>query len=72
MIHHADAALTYLMKFMPETVSVRDIKNMTVQQVLDHVKGNVVEEAVTENLETIKKERIALRMAIMKHELKIN
>jgi hypothetical protein len=70
MVHHADAALTYLMKFMPETVSVRDIKSMTVQQVLDHVKGTVTEKQV-EQIETIKKERIALRMAIMKHELKL-
>jgi hypothetical protein len=70
MIHHADAALTYLMKFMPETVSIRDIKSMTVQQVLDHVQGKVTEKEV-EQIETIKKERIALRMAIMKHELKL-
>jgi hypothetical protein len=69
MVHHADAALAYLIKFMPETVSIRDIKSMTVQQVLDHVKGTVTEKQV-EQIETIKKDRIALRMAIMKHELK--
>jgi hypothetical protein len=69
--HHADAALTYLMRFMPETVSVRDIKNMTVQEVLDHVRGTVTEKQV-EQIETIKKDRIAMRLAIIKHELKTN
>jgi hypothetical protein len=59
------------MRFMPETVSVRDIKNMTVQEVLDHVRGTVTEKQV-EQIETIKKDRIAMRLAIIKHELKTN
>jgi hypothetical protein len=67
--HHADAALAYLIKFMPDTVSIRDIKSMTVQQVLDHVQGNVTEKQI-EQIETIKKNRLAMRLAIMEHELK--
>jgi hypothetical protein len=132
MIHHADAALAYLMKFMPESISKKDIRRMSVQQVLDIVektaKGDVVRmmmpgdsvkvkkgrehspdhdgmvmtiqdistHAISTKMEdgTIhkwyiedelelaeemgemekkkKKDRLAMRMAIMKHELKIN
>jgi hypothetical protein len=69
--HHADAALSYLMRFMPEDVSLRDVKNMTVQEVLDHVQGKVTEKQI-EKIENTKEDRLAMRLAIMKHELKIN
>jgi hypothetical protein len=69
--HHADAALSYLMRFMPEDVSLRDVKNMTVQEVLDHVQGKVTEKQI-EKIEDTKKDRLAMRLAVMKHELKIN
>jgi hypothetical protein len=69
--HHADAALSYLMRFMPEDVSLRDVKNMTVQEVLDHVQGKVTEKQI-EKIENTKKDRLAMRLAVMKHELKIN
>jgi hypothetical protein len=68
--HHADAALTYLMRFMPDHVSMKDMRTMKVQEVLDLVQGKVTEKQV-EQVESIKKDRLAMRMAIMKHELKI-
>jgi hypothetical protein len=67
--HHSDAALGYLMRFMPEHISMRDIKNMTVQEVLDHVEGKVTEKQI-EKIEEIKKDnRLAMRLAIMNQEL---
>jgi hypothetical protein len=69
--HHADAALGYLMRFMPEHVSKRDIRSMTVQEVLDHVQGKVTDETVKE-VEEAKKQRLGMRLAIMKNELTIN
>jgi hypothetical protein len=39
--HHADAALGYLMQFMPENISMKDIKKMSVQHVLDLVARNL-------------------------------
>ena len=68
--HHSDAALGYLMRFMPEDVSLRDVKQMTVQQVLDHVQGKVTEKQI-EKIEETKKNRLGLRMAIMDKELKL-
>ena len=69
--HHTEAALGYLMRFMSEDVSLRDVKNMTVQEVLDRVQGKVTEKEV-EKIETVKKDRLAMRLATMKHELNIN
>lgn len=37
--NHADAALGYLMRFMPENVSMKDLRGMKVQEVLDLVEG---------------------------------
>lgn len=68
--NQADWALTYIMKYMPENVSMRDVKNMTVQQVLDLVNGKVTEKQV-EQIETTKKNRLAMRLSIMKHELNV-
>jgi hypothetical protein len=44
---------------------------MTVQEVLDHVQGKVTEKQI-EKIENTKEDRLAMRLAIMKHELKIN
>jgi hypothetical protein len=71
LANHTEAAMGYLMRFMPEHISMRDVRNMTVQEVLDHVQGKVTEKEI-EKIETTKKNRLAMRMAIMKHELKIN
>lgn len=71
LAHHTEAALGYLMRFMPEDISMRDVRAMTVQEVLDHVQGKVTEKQI-EAIETTKKNRLAMRMAIMKHELQIN
>jgi hypothetical protein len=70
-----DWALAYLMRYMPENISIRDLKQMKVQDVLDLVEGKVQEKTIEQAVETIEKntkERLAMRMAIMKHELKIN
>jgi hypothetical protein len=66
--HHADSALGYIMRFMPEEVSLRDVKNMTVQEVLDHVQGKVTEKQV-KKIEDTKKDRMAMKLSLMKHEL---
>jgi hypothetical protein len=67
--NHTEAALTYLMQFMPEDVSMKYIKKMTVQDVLNHVQGKVTEKQV-EKIETTKK-RLGMKLAIMKHELNL-
>jgi hypothetical protein len=70
--HHAEAALGYLMQFMPEHISMKDVRKMTVQEVFDYVQGKVTEKQVEEietSTKTIKKDRLAMRMAIMEHEL---
>ena len=46
--HHSESALAYLLHFMPEHISVRDIRKMSVQQVLDLVEGKVTEQKVVE------------------------
>lgn len=48
--NHADAALGYLMRFMPEHVSMRDLRDMKVQEVLDLVAGKATLNAVREEL----------------------
>lgn len=68
--HHTDSALGYLMRFMPEDISMKDIRNMTVQQVLDHVQGKVTEKQA-EKIEAVKKDKLAMKIAIMKHELNL-
>lgn len=45
LVHHADAALGYLMQFMPETVSMKDMRDMRVQEVLDLVVGKTTIDA---------------------------
>jgi hypothetical protein len=69
LANHTEAALGYLMQFMPEHISMRDVKKMSVQEVLDHVQGKVTEKEV-EKVETLKK-RLDKRMVIMEHELKL-
>src|SRR5688572_22587107 len=41
LANHTEAALGYLMQFMPEDVSMKDVRNMTIQEVLNHVQGKV-------------------------------
>jgi hypothetical protein len=68
--NHTEAALSYLMRFMPEHVSIRDIKKMSVQEVLDHVQGKATEKQI-EQIETTKKNRLGMRVVMMKHELNL-
>lgn len=67
--NHTEAALGYLMRFMPEHVSMKDVRSMTIQEVLDHVQGKVTEKQI-EKIETSKK-RLGMRLTIMKHELNL-
>jgi len=69
LANHTEAALGYLMQFMPEDVSMRDIRLMTIQQVLDNVQGKVTDKQV-EKIETTKK-KLGMRLTIMKHELNL-
>jgi hypothetical protein len=66
--HHTEAALGYIMRFMPEEVSMNNVRTMTVQQVLDHIQGKVTEKQI-EEIETIQKKKLEMRLAIMNHEL---
>lgn len=66
--NQADWAITYIMKFMPDSISMRDVRNMTVQEVLNHIQGKVTEKQV-EKIETSKK-RLEMRLKIMQHELR--
>lgn len=68
MPHHTDAALGYLMRFMPEHISLKDMKKMTVQEVLDHVQGKVNEKKI-EQTAWLTKNRIAMRVKTIEHEL---
>jgi hypothetical protein len=47
---HMDAALAYLMQFMPEEMSVKDLRDMKVQTVLDYVAGKVEQKVVEETI----------------------
>lgn len=69
LANHTEAALGYLMRFMPEHVSMRDVRKMTIQEVLDNIEGKVTEKEV-EKIETNKK-RLEKRLFIMKHELNL-
>ncbi len=69
LANHTEAALGYLMQFMPEDVSMRDVRNMTIQEVLNHVQGKVTEKEV-EKIETLKK-RAERKLFLMKHELNL-
>jgi hypothetical protein len=68
--NQADWALTYILKFMPENVSMQDVRKMSVQQVLDHVNGKVTEKEI-ENIENAKSKKLEMRLSIMKHELNL-
>lgn len=60
--HHTDAALNYLMRFMPEELSLKDLKAMKVQDVLDLVEGRVKEKPKQEgiNAKAIREKRLRL------------
>lgn len=67
--HHADAALGYLMRFMPEDVSMKDLKKMSVQEVLDLVAGKVKETPKEEgiNAKAIRQRRLGLAISEIDH-----
>jgi len=67
--NHTEAAISYLMRFMPDHVSIRDIKKMSVQEVLDHVQGKTTEKQF-EQVEKSKK-KLGQRLVIMNQELKM-
>lgn len=50
MSGHMESALAYLLQFMPESISVKDLRGMKVQEVLDFVAGRVKEQVVEETL----------------------
>lgn len=68
--NHTESALGYLMRFMPEHISMKDVRAMTVQEVLDHVQGKVTDKEV-EQVEKVKSNKVGMRLAIMKHELNL-
>lgn len=71
LANHTEAALGYIMRFMPENISMRDVRAMTIQEVLDHVQGKVTEKEVKE-VEMAKKRTIGVRMTEMKEKFFIN
>jgi hypothetical protein len=68
--HHSDAALGYLMRFMPEHISIKDMRQMKVQEVLDLVNGKVTDKEV-EEVEKLKKKKLEMRLSIMNQELNL-
>jgi hypothetical protein len=69
--HHADAAIGYLMRFMPEDVSMKDVRKMSVQEVLDLVAGKVKETPKQEgiNAKAIRERRLRLAITEIDHNL---
>lgn len=67
--HHADAALGYLMRFMPEDVSIKDVRKMSVQEVLDLVAGKIKETPKEEgvNAKAIREKRLRLAITEIDH-----
>lgn len=71
LANHTEAALGYLMRFMPEHISMRDVRAMSVQEVLDHVQGKVTEKEV-EQIEMVRKKTIGKRINEMQGKFLIN
>lgn len=67
--NQADWALAYIIKFMPEHISMQDVRKMSVQQVLDHVQGKVNNKEA-ENIERAKRKR-EISLALMNQELQL-
>lgn len=67
--NHADAALGYIMRFMPEHVSMQDVRKMSVQEVLDLVAGKVKEVPKEEgiNAKAIREKRLRLAITEIEH-----
>jgi hypothetical protein len=70
LANHTEAALGYLMRFMPEHISMRDVRKMTIQEVLDHVQGKVTEKEV-EQVEQTKNSLDKRRMLITDQAIKL-
>ena len=69
LAHHTDAALGYLMQFMPEDVSMKDLKKMSVQDVFDLVAGKVTHTPKEEgiNAKAIREKRLRLAITEIDH-----
>lgn len=69
--HHTDAALGYLMRFMPEHISMKDLRQMKVQDVLDLVEGKVSQKPKEEgiNAKAIRERRLRLVINEIDHNL---
>ena len=70
IVNHTENALSYLLRFMPEDISIKDIRSMKVQEVLDYVEGKVK----PEETEKIEEKLLAnkRRLIIMESELKLS
>ena len=68
LVNHTEAALGYLMNFMPDHVSKRDVMKMSIQEVMDHVQGKATEKQI-ELIEN--KKRLAMRMSLTEQQFKL-
>ncbi len=69
--NHMDSALAYLMTLMPETVSLKEMKKMSVQQVLDIV-SNQVQQDVAKDLQITGKSKGIFERKLRMIESQIN
>lgn len=67
--NHMDSALAYLMQFMPEEMSVKDLRNMKVQTVLDYVAGRVEQKAVEEVIQGKSKSLFERKLKVIESQI---
>jgi hypothetical protein len=65
--------MDFIIKFMPEYISIKQVKEMKVQDILDMIEGKYKE---SENLTVEEKQldlnKVKMKLKLMEHELKLN
>lgn len=64
-----DQLLTFIQKFLPEEVSIKQLRQLKVQDVLDMIEGKYKE---SEEHKSNSLSKIRMRLKLMEHELKLN
>lgn len=65
-----DWVMQFIQRYMPESMSIKDIKEMKVRDVIDLLHGNIVR-THTETGSTIDKKALDMRLRIIGNELKL-
>jgi hypothetical protein len=73
MGNEKDKFMDFIIKFMPEYISIKQVKEMKVQDILDMIEGKYKE---SENLTVEEKQldlnKVKMKLKLMEHELKLN